>query len=55
MAHVYVYGRVAASAAGIIHLGVFSCYVTDNADLIIYRDTLHYLRAELLSVLANLS
>lgn len=54
MAHVYAYGRVAPSAAGIIHLGATSCYVTDNADLIIYRDALRYLRAELLGVLANL-
>lgn len=54
MAHVYAYGQVAPSAAGIIHLGATSCYVTDNADLIIYRDALRYLRTELLGVLANL-
>ena len=40
MAHVYAYGKAAPSAAGIIHLGATSCYVTDNADLIIYRDGL---------------
>ena len=55
MAHVYAYGQAAPSAAGIIHLGATSCYVTDNADLIIYRDALRYLRAELLGVLANLA
>ena len=55
MAHVYAYGKVAPSAAGIIHLGATSCYVTDNADLIIYRDGLLYLRKELLRVVANLS
>ena len=55
MAHVYAYGKAAPSAAGIIHLGATSCYVTDNADLIIYRDGLKYLRGQLLSVLANLS
>lgn len=55
MAHVYAYGLAAPSAAGIIHLGATSCYVTDNADLIIYRDALKYLRKELLGVLANLS
>ena len=55
MAHVYAYGKVAPEAAGIIHLGATSCYVTDNADLIIYRDALRYLRTELLGVLANLS
>ena len=55
MAHVYTYGKAAPSAAGIIHLGATSCYVTDNADLILYRDGLKYLRGELLKVLANLS
>ena len=28
MAHVYAYGKAAPSAAGIIHLGATSCYVT---------------------------
>ena len=55
MAHVYAYGLKAPSAAGIIHLGATSCYVTDNADLVLYRDGLKYLRGELLSVIANLS
>ena len=55
MAHVYAYGKVAPLAAGIIHLGATSCYVTDNADLIIYRDALRYVREQLLSVIANLS
>ena len=55
MAHVYAFGKVAHSAAGIIHLGATSCYVTDNADLIIYRDGLRYLRGELLKVIANLA
>ena len=55
MAHVYAYGKAAPSAAGIIHLGATSCYVTDNADLIIYRDALIYLRTQLLIVLANLA
>ena len=54
MAHVYAYGQVAPGAAGIIHLGATSCYVTDNADIVIYRDGLKYLRQELLKVLANL-
>lgn len=54
MAHVYAYGKAAPSAAGIIHLGATSCYVTDNADLVIYRDGLKYLRGELLKVVANL-
>ena len=55
MAHIYAYGKVAPSAAGIIHLGATSCYVTDNADLILYRKALCYLRGELLAVVKNLS
>ena len=55
MAHIYAYGKAAPSAAGIIHLGATSCYVTDNADLILYRDGLRHLRSELLKVIANLA
>ncbi len=54
MAHVYAYGKAAPKAAGIIHLGATSCYVTDNADLIIYRDALRLIREELSAVIANL-
>ena len=55
MAHVHAFGKAAPSAAGIIHLGATSCYVTDNADLILYREGLRYLRQELLGVMANLA
>ena len=54
MAHVYAYGLVAPKAAGIIHLCATSCYVTDNSDLVIYRDALKYVRKELVNVLNNL-
>ncbi|MBQ1474200.1 MAG: adenylosuccinate lyase, partial [Ruminococcus sp.] len=54
MAHIHAFGKVAPSAAGIIHLGATSCYVTDNADLVLYRDALLYIRKELLKVIANL-
>ncbi len=55
MAHVYAYGKAAPSAAGIIHLGATSCYVTDNADLILYRDALEYLKSSLLETMAALA
>ena len=55
MAHVYAYGLSAPGAAGIIHLGATSCYVTDNADLVIYRDALKYIRSELIRVMVNLA
>ena len=55
MAHVYAYGVAAPVAAGIIHLGATSCYVTDNADLILYRAALQLVRDALLQVIANLA
>lgn len=55
MAHVYAYGQAAPSAAGVIHLGATSCYVTDNADMVIYRDALQYIRGKLIKVIANLA
>jgi len=55
MAHIYTYGLAAPKAAGIIHLGATSCYVTDNADLIIYRAALSYLREQLLLVIDKIA
>jgi len=55
MAHVYAYGLVCPKAAGIIHLGATSCYVTDNADLIILRDALVSIRNSIYAVLHALS
>ena len=40
MAHVHAYGDVCPDARGIIHLGATSCYVTDNADLVLLREGL---------------
>lgn len=40
MAHVYTFGDAAPKAAPIIHLGATSCFVGDNADLIIMRQAL---------------
>ncbi len=55
MAHVHAFGIAAPSAAGIMHLGATSCYVTDNADLVIYREALGLVRIGLVEVIANLS
>ncbi|MBQ3411497.1 MAG: adenylosuccinate lyase [Oscillospiraceae bacterium] len=55
MAHVWAYGKAAPSASGIIHLGATSCYVTDNADLIIYRDALSLIRDETVELMKCLS
>lgn len=55
MAHVHHYGEVAgADAAKIIHLGATSCYVTDNAELVMIRDGLELLMDRLYAVLKQL-
>lgn len=55
MAHVYAYGQKCPAAAGIIHLGATSCYVTDNADVIVYREALELIRNKLVAVMDRLS
>jgi len=40
MAHVHAYGDQCPEAKGIIHWGATSCFVTDNADLILLRQAL---------------
>ena len=47
MAHVHLFGDVAPSARGIIHLGATSAFIGDNTDLILHRDALHLVRARL--------
>jgi len=51
MAHVYTFGDAAPKAAPIIHLGATSCYVGDNADLIIIREALELIGAKLAAVI----
>ncbi|OAA43773.1 L-Aspartase-like protein [Metarhizium rileyi] len=55
MAHVHAFGIVAPAAAGIIHLGSTSCFVTDNTELILMRDALDILRNKLAKVISNLA
>lgn len=55
MAHIRAYGEVCPEAAGIIHLGATSCYVTDNADMILIRDAFAVVRAKLVTVIRNLA
>ncbi len=54
MAHVLAYGDVCPDARGVIHLGATSCYVTDNADILMLRDALQLVRAKLIEVVRRL-
>ncbi len=47
MSHVHVFGDLCPSAKPIIHLGATSCYVTDNTDLILIRDSLTLVQRQL--------
>lgn len=55
MAHIHAFGKAAPEAAGIIHWGATSCYVTDNADLIFLRDGFGILLPKLATVIQKLS
>ncbi|NCA92301.1 adenylosuccinate lyase, partial [bacterium] len=55
MAHVYAYGLQCPEAKPIIHLGATSCFVTDNADIIIYRDAIEIIEVKLVSVMKKLA
>lgn len=55
MAHVYTFGVAAPKAAPIIHLGCTSCYVGDNADLIIIRDAVNIILPKLARCIDRLS
>ncbi|KAK4474805.1 hypothetical protein MN116_001923 [Schistosoma mekongi] len=43
MAHVYTFALACPKASPIIHLGATSCFVGDNADLIMFRDAVNML------------
>jgi len=51
VAHIHTFARVAPKAAPIIHLGATSCFVGDNADLIIMREALQMTAGKLAAVI----
>ena len=54
MAHIHAWGDACPTARPIIHLGATSCFVGDNTDVIIMRDSLTLLRGKLITVMKNL-
>ena len=55
MAHVHAYGDQCPAARPIIHLGATSCYVTDNTDLILIRESLQMVARRLAAVIIALA
>ena len=55
MAHLFAYHQQCPSANGNIHLGATSCFVTDNADILILRDALSIIRKKLIGVIKLLA
>lgn len=51
MAHIHAFGEVCPKAKDIIHLGATSCFVTDNADLLLMREALSHIRDGLVAVI----
>lgn len=54
MAHVHAFGDVCPSARPVIHLGATSCFVTDNGDLVIFREALQLVLNRLADVIGKL-
>lgn len=55
MAHVYAFGEQAKSAKPIIHLGATSCYVTDNAEIIMIYNALEVVKKKVVTLIDKLS
>ncbi|HJT34099.1 MAG TPA: adenylosuccinate lyase [Pirellulales bacterium] len=54
MAHVHAYGDACPAARGVIHWGATSCYVTDNTDLLLIRESLQVVADRLARVIDRL-
>lgn len=54
MAHVHTYADVCPAARAIIHLGATSCYVTDNTDILLLRESLELVLDRLVRVIDHL-
>jgi len=55
MAHLHAFGNACPEARPILHLGATSCFVTDNADLLIAREALRSVLGGLVNAVAAMA
>src|SRR5262249_33543249 len=55
MAHIHTYAEACPGAGDILHLGATSCYVTDNTDLYLMRESLGLVRNRLVGLIDALA
>ena len=55
MAHVHHFGEVAPLARGVIHLGATSAFVTDNSELLQYREALRLVQRRIVACVTALA
>ena len=55
MAHIHAFGLAAPKAKPIIHLGATSCFVGDNTDLVLIRESLELVLGKAVNVLARIA
>ena len=55
MAHIHAWADICPEARDILHLGATSCFVTDNADLILLRESLQDIHQQLVRVIDALA
>jgi len=55
MAHVHTFSDQCPAARGVIHLGATSCFVADNAELILIRESLRHLTSGIAKVCRQLA
>ena len=55
MAHVHAFGDACPDARPIIHWGATSCFVTDNTDLLLVRESLELVRDRMVAAIEHLA
>ncbi len=55
MSHLKAYGRQAPEAEGILHLGATSAFITDNADIVLFKEGLALVGSKVLEILRTMA